>query len=96
MTAIFHNNGNYVAIVNGRRVEGGLQDVEDAIADANTGERVKAKRIGVRCPRCGRKKAVIPNGDVFHCTGCHADFDDDPSEGGDYFHDPTKRIERRR
>lgn len=36
----------------------------------------------MKCPFCGRKKAVITQGDYYHCTSCKALFDDDPNEGG--------------
>jgi ribosomal protein L37AE/L43A len=46
------------------------------------------------CPRCGRKKTVPHDGDCWYCPGCQSVFDNDPDEGGDYFQDPTKRIQR--
>lgn len=51
--------------------------------------------IDIKCPFCGRKKAVVRhNAHEFFCTGCFRHFDDDPDEGGDYFDDPAKRLER--
>ncbi len=45
-------------------------------------------------PECGRRKSVVPWGDVWRCTACGTCFDDDPNEGGDYYSDPGKRAER--
>lgn len=47
------------------------------------------------CPKCGRSKSVVSQGEMFHCHACAAFFDDDPNEGGDYSdRDPSARIER--
>ncbi len=46
------------------------------------------------CPRCGSNLMVYADGDHnLWCTSCKAAFDDNPTEGGDHFNDPTKRIE---
>lgn len=51
-----------------------------------------------KCPKCGRRKAVIPQGlrgDLFICTHCNHPFDSDPDEGGDYSdRDPSARLQR--
>lgn len=49
---------------------------------------------GMRCPWCGRRKSVVAEGETFYCTACSRRFDSDPNEGGDYFSDPSKRLER--
>jgi len=48
------------------------------------------------CPRCRTGKHVRPvRGDLFECTRCHAVFDEDPDEGGDYSDkNPSARLER--
>lgn len=48
----------------------------------------------VRCPFCNHRKSVKQKADLYFCTKCFRQFDDDPEEGGDYFADPTKRLER--
>lgn len=45
------------------------------------------------CPLCGRRKGVVKLADTFKCGGCGALFDDDVSEGGSHYTDPTKRLE---
>ena len=46
-----------------------------------------------KCPRCGRIKAVRPEGDNYRCTVCRALFD--PSDDGDYSdRNPAARMER--
>jgi rubredoxin len=51
-----------------------------------------------KCPRCGRRKSVQPQGscgDLFRCTKCGNVFDNDPDEGGDYSdRNPAARMER--
>lgn len=46
-----------------------------------------------RCPRCDGKGIPTPGG-LFKCSKCGGLYDDDFSEGGDYYDDPTKRIEK--
>ena len=47
------------------------------------------------CPVCNTAKHVVPHdGDAFYCGKCHGCFDAEPDEGGDYFSDPSKRLER--
>jgi ribosomal protein L37AE/L43A len=97
-STIFRSNGgNYVAIVNGKRIEGGRLEVEDAVAAANgtVSRHRSTQEKQAKCPRCGRYGSVLRIVDFFHCTACDAEFDDLPDEGGDYFTDPTKRIERK-
>ena len=53
------------------------------------------KPSGPRCIQCGSRKAVEKLVDTYHCTRCGAWFDDDPDEGGDFWADPSKRMERR-
>ncbi len=46
------------------------------------------------CPKCSSNRAVYEDGDrKLWCTNCKVSFDNDPTEGGDYFNNPTKRIE---
>lgn len=45
----------------------------------------------MKCPRCGR--TCVPQGGYLWCTHCKALFDEDENEGGDYFTDPTRRLE---
>lgn len=46
------------------------------------------------CPRCNTNKKVRANGGRYWCDRCNGLFDDDPDEGGSYFSDPSKRLER--
>jgi hypothetical protein len=40
-------------------------------------------------------KAVESAGDLYHCRGCGAIFDDEPDEGGDWSDgNPAARLER--
>jgi tRNA(Ile2) C34 agmatinyltransferase TiaS len=52
----------------------------------------QAAATGPKCPACGRKTTPQPDG-LFACPGCLY-ITDDPDEGGDYYNDPTKRIEK--
>ena len=45
-----------------------------------------------RCPKCHRPG--IQQGEDYYCRQCGMFFDDDPSEGGDYSHNPSVRMER--
>ena len=47
------------------------------------------------CPRCGNssQKSLSQIADTFKCDKCGAMYDDDPEEGGDYFADPSRRME---
>lgn len=47
----------------------------------------------VACPRCGRKQPMQGPDTIYSCAGCRATFDGDPGEGGDWWSDPTKRLE---
>lgn len=47
----------------------------------------------VRCPRCQRKQQQTPQG-LYFCEVCRMQFDDDPDEGGSYWNDPAKRLEK--
>jgi ribosomal protein L37AE/L43A len=56
-----------------------------------------AKKPNHKCVQCGRRKTVQQvgsEGSIFKCTGCGAMFDTSPDEGGSYYTDPTKRIEK--
>lgn len=44
-----------------------------------------------KCPVCGRKGS--PLGELYRCQLGHM-FDDDPSEGGSFHADPSRRLER--
>lgn len=47
------------------------------------------------CPVCKNNDHVEPNGlDGYVCCKCKGLFDNEPDEGGDYFTDPAKRLER--
>lgn len=49
------------------------------------------------CPQCGhrhRNEVSQPEERLWYCHRCRMMFDDTPDEGGDFFTDPTKRIER--
>lgn len=47
------------------------------------------------CPCCKTNKHVELNGrDAYFCGKCSSLFDFEPNEGGDYFSDPSKRMER--
>ena len=45
------------------------------------------------CPSCASNKAVYEEPTGYWCTTCQKAFDDDPDEGGDYYTDPTRRLE---
>lgn len=45
------------------------------------------------CPQCRSASRVKAAGSFWTCRKCGGFFDGDVSEGGDYFTDPTKRIE---
>lgn len=48
------------------------------------------------CPVCKTAKQVVRQGvvgDLFLCKKCGGIFDSDPSEGGDFHADPSRRIE---
>lgn len=50
----------------------------------------------MKCPRCGRVKTVVVQGDYYHCTFCKILWDDDPSEGGCALsHDPVRSLEKK-
>lgn len=48
----------------------------------------------VRCPRCGRKQPRLGPDALYHCPAGCGTFDDDPDEGGSYYNDPSKRLEK--
>lgn len=49
----------------------------------------------VRCPRCKRQQQRRLSDSIYRCDKCHAMFDDDPDEGGDWSNrNPALRIER--
>jgi ribosomal protein L37AE/L43A len=49
----------------------------------------------VACPKCKRTQPQRQKDSIYWCGNCRAQFDGDPDEGGDYFSDPTKRMEVR-
>ena len=53
-----------------------------------------AEKRQVACPRCGRKQPYQSPDSIYWCTSCRGQFDDDPTEGGDYSADPSRRAER--
>lgn len=48
----------------------------------------------IRCPRCYEPQPRRLPSAIYRCPNCGGQFDDDPDEGGDYFDDPAKRLER--
>lgn len=48
----------------------------------------------VRCPKCNRKQPRHTSDSIYFCEVCKCQFDDSPDEGGDFFSDPSKRLER--
>lgn len=46
----------------------------------------------MKCPRCRRHG--VKQGELFWCVRCQALYDEDPSEGGDYSDNPSRRLER--
>lgn len=48
-----------------------------------------------RCVRCHDNRSVYEDGDrQYYCRLCKIVFDDEPDEAGDYYTDPTRRIQR--
>lgn len=46
------------------------------------------------CIKCGRKRDVGEAGNRrWYCHKCNVLFDDEPEEGGDYYRDPSRRME---
>ena len=55
-----------------------------------------ADEVMPQCPWCGRRNQIYPHGErEYWCRRCNRVFDDDPDEGGDYYSDPSRRMERR-
>jgi ribosomal protein L37AE/L43A len=52
-----------------------------------------SKQTTVSCPGCGRNQPRQRDDTIYWCGVCQCQFDGDPGDGGDYFNDPTKRIE---
>jgi len=53
-----------------------------------------AKTNTVRCPRCNRpQKKSTRDGAYYWCDHCKGQFDSEGDDGGDYFADPSKRLE---
>lgn len=50
-------------------------------------------RTGPRCPACNRRTLDTGPSDLYWCDHCRASFDLSGDDGGDYFDDPTKRLE---
>jgi ribosomal protein L37AE/L43A len=44
------------------------------------------------CPKCGKTRPGLVKGGRYKCNRCHAIFDQQPNEGGDYHADPAKRM----
>lgn len=44
----------------------------------------------MKCPICGRVKAVVQVGDLYHCHGCGATFDKDDEGISAPYDDPVK------
>jgi ribosomal protein S27AE len=55
-----------------------------------------AKTQKPACPKCGNRsqRSLLQIADTFKCGRCGAMYDSDPDEGGTYFTDPSKRLER--
>lgn len=49
--------------------------------------------LTTKCPWC-RGQAIASGDRLWQCTSCKRLFDDDPTEGGDYGHDPAYRLQR--
>lgn len=49
---------------------------------------VAGRGMAAKCPVCGKRL-----NSAMTCTNCRTMYDSDPDEGGDYYRDPTKRIE---
>jgi ribosomal protein L37AE/L43A len=46
------------------------------------------------CPGCASTSVEQHDGDFYFCVKCQNLFDANPGEGGDYYTDPTKRLEK--
>ena len=53
------------------------------------------RTLEVGCPKCGRRQPFTHDDAEYYCPTCGMSFDNDPDEGGDYFNDPTKRLDKR-
>lgn len=49
-----------------------------------------AARTGPRCPKCDRRTADVGPTEMHWCDYCHAQFDNDPDEGGPSHNDPVR------
>lgn len=48
----------------------------------------------VACPKCGRRQDFNGAHAIYWCPSCRMQFDDDPDEGGSFYADPAKRLEK--
>lgn len=48
----------------------------------------------VDCPQCGRSQPIQGPDTIYFCDSCNGQFDADGDDGGDYYTDPTKRLEK--
>ena len=48
------------------------------------------------CPQCGNKsqRSLLQIADTLKCGRCGAMYDSTPEEGGDYYTDPSLRMQR--
>lgn len=53
-----------------------------------------SKQPPIVCPFCGNRRGIARIADTLKCPKCMMLFDSAPGEGGDYYNDPTKRIEK--
>jgi ribosomal protein L37AE/L43A len=56
----------------------------------------KPAKPTVRCPKCNRPQPKRGGHDsIYYCEHCRCQFDDDPTDGGDYSdRNPAARLER--
>lgn len=47
-----------------------------------------------QCPKCRKRQTTDYRDGGYYCHNCRMEFDDDSDEGGTYYNDPTRRIER--
>lgn len=48
----------------------------------------------IKCPRCKRPQRLRTPDALYKCDGCGGLFDGEASEGGDYYSDPSRRLEK--
>jgi ribosomal protein L37AE/L43A len=54
---------------------------------------VASSQKQVACPGCGGKQPARSSDAIYWCEKCLSQFDAEGDDGGDFFSDPTKRIE---